>query len=325
MKEPTIIAIASGKGGVGKSIFTANLAIALAQMGQKTIAVDLDLGGSNLHSYLGLPNKYPGLGDYLIAKVGRLQDYLVETGVANLQFLPGDGRTPCMADLTFSEKVRLLLALRWLQADVILLDLSGGSSSSTLDFFALAPSGIMITSLEYPSIMNMLVFLRNFVFRAFDRELKAYPGIAEVLMECRQVPMTQGQLTTQNILERISAKHPQAGEKARHLLTQFSTKIVYNFCLFPDQLKIGQQVDASAKNLVSLQVEHLGCVFEDRTAREATFRNLPLLPHYGQSVFAQGVIQIAKKLITPPSSSSLSAVALWQEAQVLSQQMAKVN
>ncbi|NIQ98502.1 MAG: CpsD/CapB family tyrosine-protein kinase, partial [Desulfuromonadales bacterium] len=51
MSEDTvIIPVAGGKGGVGKSLLTANLAIALAQAGQKTIAVDLDMGGSNLHS-----------------------------------------------------------------------------------------------------------------------------------------------------------------------------------------------------------------------------------------------------------------------------------
>ena len=59
----TIIPIASGKGGVGKSVITANLAVNLAERGYKVIAADLDLGGSNLHTCLGLDNNNPGIGD----------------------------------------------------------------------------------------------------------------------------------------------------------------------------------------------------------------------------------------------------------------------
>ena len=59
-----IIPIASGKGGVGKSFLAANLSIALAGLGKKVIAADLDFGGSNLHSCFGIDNTDPGIGDY---------------------------------------------------------------------------------------------------------------------------------------------------------------------------------------------------------------------------------------------------------------------
>ena len=67
----TIIPIASGKGGVGKSFVSSNLAMALAQLGHRVIAVDLDFGGANLHSFLGLPNRYPGIGDFLQARIAQ--------------------------------------------------------------------------------------------------------------------------------------------------------------------------------------------------------------------------------------------------------------
>ena len=68
MMEKTIIPIAGGKGGVGKSLFVANLAIALAEAGHSTVAVDMDMGSSNLHTYLGLNNLNPGIGDFLKVK-----------------------------------------------------------------------------------------------------------------------------------------------------------------------------------------------------------------------------------------------------------------
>ena len=71
-KRPEIIPVASGKGGVGKSFLTANLGFALGEMGHRTVAVDMDLGGSNLHAFLGLSNRFPGIGDFLKARTAKL-------------------------------------------------------------------------------------------------------------------------------------------------------------------------------------------------------------------------------------------------------------
>ena len=60
-----IIPIASGKGGVGKSLVAANLAIALGQAGKTVYLADLDLGGSNLHMILGVRPGREGLGTFL--------------------------------------------------------------------------------------------------------------------------------------------------------------------------------------------------------------------------------------------------------------------
>ena len=74
-KGPIIIPVASGKGGVGKTFLTANLAFALAEMGHPTVAIDMDLGGSNLHSFLGLSNQFSGLGDFLKARSAELEEH----------------------------------------------------------------------------------------------------------------------------------------------------------------------------------------------------------------------------------------------------------
>ena len=94
-----VVPVAAGKGGVGKTQIAANLAMALAQAGKRTVVVDLDLGGSNLHTHLGLPNRHPGLGDYLRGRKVELDELLVETGVPGLRFIPGDVRSPFMANI----------------------------------------------------------------------------------------------------------------------------------------------------------------------------------------------------------------------------------
>jgi hypothetical protein len=123
-----IIPVASGKGGVGKTFIAANLALALAELGHRVVAVDLDFGGANLHSLLGISNRHAGIGDFLKARTAELEDLLVPAGAPNLSFLPGDGKTPFMANIAYAQKIKLMVRIRKLPADFILLDLGAGSS-----------------------------------------------------------------------------------------------------------------------------------------------------------------------------------------------------
>lgn len=315
MNQPEIIAIASGKGGVGKSLITANLSISLAEVGKSVIAIDLDLGGSNLHSYLGIPNKYPGIGDYLIAHSGKLEELIIPTSISNLRFIPGDGRTPCMANLSFAEKIRLLLSIRWLKADYILLDLGSGSSFNTVDFFALAQHGILITAMDYPSIMNLMVFLRNFIFRAFDRELKNYNGLPKLLEEFRKIPMTDGQLSIPEMLERIKNFNLEAGKKAENICKRYKPRIIYNFCITPEQLNICDKLEKNCQNLLAIKINHFGFIFEDKHARQATYRSSPVLISYPQSGIAQCIRKTGKQIIQRWSDDTyVSSQTLIEEA-----------
>ena len=126
--KPVVIPVASGKGGVGKSFIAANLAMALARMGHRTIAADLDFGGSNLYHFLGLPNRNPGIGDFFSGHASDLKSLLVPTAVSNLHFLPGDGKTPLTANLPSAQKAKLLRHLRALPAEYLVLDIGAGSS-----------------------------------------------------------------------------------------------------------------------------------------------------------------------------------------------------
>ena len=77
-----IIPIASGKGGVGKSLLSANLAIALGQADKKVILADLDLGASNLHLVIGHQAPKCGLGNYLTGQVA-FENIILESEYKN--------------------------------------------------------------------------------------------------------------------------------------------------------------------------------------------------------------------------------------------------
>mgnify|MGYP001082250925 FL=1 len=174
-KKTTLIPIGGGKGGVGKSLTAANLAAALAEQGRHTILVDLDLGGSNLYSYLGLQNSSPGIGDFLMSKKGTLGDYQTGTAYSGLSYIPGDGRTPFMANLTYAHKIKLAREISRLEADYVIVDIGAGTSFNTIDYFSLSPLGMLLTTPDTPSLMNMLAFLKSFLLRNIIARIKKYP------------------------------------------------------------------------------------------------------------------------------------------------------
>ena len=162
-----IIPIASGKGGVGKSLVSANMAIAFAQNGKRVVLADLDLGASNLHLVLGQQAPKTGIGTFLNNVKSDFSAVISETDVRGLRFIPGDNEIPGTANLTTTQRralVKQLLALKD-DTDILILDLGAGTHQSILEFFLLSNQGIVVSAPAVTAVLNAYVFLKNTVFR----------------------------------------------------------------------------------------------------------------------------------------------------------------
>ena len=226
--ESTIIPVASGKGGVGKTLLSANIAIALARMGHSTVAVDLDLGGSNLYTYLGVPNKYPGIGDYLKGGVSRFEDLVVETPVPNLSFVPGDGKTPFLANITFEERRSLVSEIKKLRARYVILDLSAGSSFNTLNFFGMVKRGLVVTNFETPAVMNFVMFLRNFMLRVLSGVVKSDQRVFDMVLPAFGDTARAEIMTVPYLVRQIAAVNPRLAAAVEETCRQFRPAVVFN-------------------------------------------------------------------------------------------------
>src|SRR6056297_834688 len=100
----TIVPVASGKGGVGKSLLSVNIALALGQAGYRVVLADLDLGGSNLHLMLGSSAFPNSLGTFLSGKSASFKEIIFPTEYENVSFIPGDSEIPGLANLSASQK-----------------------------------------------------------------------------------------------------------------------------------------------------------------------------------------------------------------------------
>jgi flagellar biosynthesis protein FlhG len=158
---------------VGKTVIAANLGVSLAGMGRTVVLVDLDLGGANLHTCLGIRNKNPGIGSLVWKQEKSLSNLLVETAVERLWFIPGDNLLPGTANLEFFVKQRILRELSKLPADFVLLDLGAGSSYNVVDFFLASSSGLLVVQPEATSVLNAYSFLKTAAFRMLYRSFPA--------------------------------------------------------------------------------------------------------------------------------------------------------
>src|SRR6056297_1227779 len=147
-----IIAIASGKGGVGKTNISINLAMAYAQMGKKVIVMDADLGLANVNVILGIIPKYNLY--HLIRKQKRMSEILMTTDYG-IQIVAGASGFSKIANLTDEERGHFIEELSALSnADIIIIDTSAGVSNNVLGFIAAADDAIIVTTPEPTAITD---------------------------------------------------------------------------------------------------------------------------------------------------------------------------
>jgi flagellar biosynthesis protein FlhG len=151
-KKTRIIAIASGKGGVGKTNISINLALAYAQIGKKVIVMDADLGLANVNVVLGMIPKYNLY--HLIRKQKRMSDIILDTNYG-IQIVAGASGFSKIANLSDEERESFIHELSGLQtADIIIIDTSAGVSNNVLSFVRAADDALIITTPEPTAITD---------------------------------------------------------------------------------------------------------------------------------------------------------------------------
>ena len=155
-----IIAIGGGKGGTGKSFFASNLGVVLAKNNSRTLLIDADLGGANLHTCLGVQAPPYTLSDFVQSPSLRIEDVVVETPLRNLRLISGAQDILDIANPKYTQKVKLQRAIQSLDVEYIILDLGAGTTFNTLDFFLMADKGIVVVVPEPTSIENAYRFIK---------------------------------------------------------------------------------------------------------------------------------------------------------------------
>jgi len=147
-----IIAVSSGKGGVGKTNIAINLALAYAQLGKRVVVMDADLGLANVNVVLGVIPRYNLY--HLIRKQKTLSEIVVDT-TYGIQIIAGASGFSKIANLSEEERKTFIGELAALSnADVIVIDCAAGVSSNVISFIAAADDAIIVTTPEPTAITD---------------------------------------------------------------------------------------------------------------------------------------------------------------------------
>jgi len=151
-KKTRIITITSGKGGVGKTNVSVNLALAYARTGRKVVVMDADLGLANVNVMLNMIPKFNLY--HVIRKQKTMKEILVETEYG-ISIVAGASGFSKIANLSEAERQYFIEELNTLSsADIVIIDTSAGVSSNVLDFVAAADDSVIITTPEPTAITD---------------------------------------------------------------------------------------------------------------------------------------------------------------------------
>ena len=158
-REGRVIAITSGKGGVGKSNFALNLAIALSRLGKRVLLFDADINLANIDVLLGMSPRYT-LRD-VVLEGKEISDTVVE-GPSGIKIVPACSGAADLLDLDGPTKERLMRAFEALQstADILLVDTAAGLSQNVMDFILSADEVIVVTTPEPTAITDAYAMVK---------------------------------------------------------------------------------------------------------------------------------------------------------------------
>jgi len=194
-----VIAITSGKGGVGKTSIVGNLGYAFTKLGKKVLILDADLGLGNLDVLLGLAPKYNL--SHVITGEKAIDEILVE-GPGKMKILPASSGIQELTHLTKDQKIQILSQLDLLinNVDLLLIDTAAGISSNVMDFNATAQEVVVVVSPEPTSITDAYALMKVLSLKYSGKACKLMVNMVSRPEEGREV-FRQLQLVTDRFLD----------------------------------------------------------------------------------------------------------------------------
>lgn len=291
-----VIAVGGGKGGTGKSLLAANLGIALTEFRQQVILVDLDLGGANLHTCLGLRSPEATLGDFLQNKTHQIQDVLIPTRIENLHLLNGSNDPLEIANLPHSQKTKLIRRLKSLHADYIILDLGGGTSLNVLDFFLSADYGIVVATPEPTSMENVSLFVKCFMMRHLKGLLKKFP--TQFIKNRIKDPRNRDTVRTfKDLLRLIQSFDEDAAGQIEKDFLGFRFGLVLNKLREHSETQLSGSFQSMIRRCLGVRVDNLGHISYDDKIRLAVKKFQPFLVEHPHSKASHAIRLVAKRIL----------------------------
>jgi flagellar biosynthesis protein FlhG len=292
-----VIAVASGKGGVGKSLLASNMAIGLAENDKKVILADLDLGGSNLHLVIGQKPSSLGLGSFINNPKQKIEAIIQDTDYKNLRFISGEGEVPGAANITTPQKRKLINRMTSLDADYLVMDLGAGSNNTILDFFLLSGCGVIVTTPTLTATLNAYLFIKNVLFRMLYTSFNRKSPAMSYLETLRKDGVSLQKVYLSNLVDKLQDLDPAGADLFEEKKKRFQPRLVMNMMDNPDDLQKVDKLIISVRDYLGVNLDFLGVLYRDEFQKKALNSRLPVIKYKPGSVVSQGIYRICDKVL----------------------------
>jgi flagellar biosynthesis protein FlhG len=286
-----LIAVGGGRGGVGKSVLSVNLAVYFAQLGRNVVICDAAPEGSNLHSMLGVPD--PPLTTREAEEEGAVTP--IATSVPGLRLMPTtyDGLTTTPARP--SRRSGWLTRIGDVRADYVILHLGSSSSPATLDLFLAADVSICVTVPEPIAIETTYRFLRALFARALRRRLMKERFKLKIIE--RAILQLPPLASPREVVATIRRYDQSLGVLAARELSRLVARLVVSQTRLRSDLELGTSMSAVAERFLGVQLDYLGNVDHDDAAWLTVRKRSPLLVDSPTSKSARNIERVARRIL----------------------------
>jgi flagellar biosynthesis protein FlhG len=288
-------AVGGGKGGTGKSFITSSIGVCLASRGGRVVMLDADLGGANLHSFLGINRPEASLTDFFEKDVP-LKDLVVKTGIARMGLVSGDIHSLASDSIRYTQKLKLFRHIKGLDADYVLIDLGSGSHNNTLDTFLFADRKIIVSVPEITAIENMYHFIKNMFFRRLKMTLGRH-GMKDIVIELWKRRDDYGIRNLSDLLEYLKDQQPELKDDIDGEILGLNMNIVLNKVRSGGEIPIGMSVKSVCSKFLGLGAQYVGYVEYDDTVWRCTNNGRPFMLTYPSSRSAKELKRLCENLL----------------------------
>lgn len=291
-----LLSVSGAKGGVGKSVLAANLAVYLASIGRRVILADADADGANLHTLLGVRRP---LGRRIVDDDGDLIEQppapvLLETPVQGLRLYHAGLDEAPAGEPRRTRRRKLEARLRALDADYVVVDLGSGTSSSLLDFHLAADLSVFMTLPEPTAIENTYRFVRHAFVRHLRRQVTHAPLRRALVTKIAQLGGAPAPL---DLWRRLEDDGDPLADPVRAWMESFSPCLVLNQSRLRADLELGEAIRSASRRRLGVSLDYIGHIdFDDTVWSSVRLRRLLLVETPGTKS-AKSIEKIARRLL----------------------------
>jgi flagellar biosynthesis protein FlhG len=296
--DKTIIAVGGAKGGVGKSMLSANIAVGLALLGQKVVLADLDLGGADVHLYVGVKSLTKTWNDFLEKRVDSIREILTPTAFSDLSLIGGDSSKLGSANLPYSQKRKIIKHLKELESNYVIIDLGGNTTYNGLDFFLLADQKIVVTGAEPASVLDSYSFVKVAFYRFLDRFFAEYDALKDLGKRIKDGSLEKTEnFSLDYIFEEVRARDASACAELKKQFDQYQLSLVVNMAENRKDVRIAESMQQLLKTKCFLDVGILGIIPFDKTVRKASRGFTPIIVENSRSQTSKVIHQMLAAIL----------------------------